>query len=516
MSGQVTGRFLTIANPRFRYCAQAFLLVCAAILVFAHVWADIYAVAIRDPESSHILLVPLVVGWLGWSRRASFSECAGSDRFVGLGLILLSFVLNVVGVKYSIAVAWHGSAVACLVGALAMGLGPGFFRQFSPALFASLFLIPVPGLLRQCYSLPLQEFCATISKHILCTTGMPVTQNGCVLLVNGTVVSIAEACTGVRIMMAMFLVMLALCYSFEVSRWVKFVLVLLSPVIAMLLNIVRLVATLSIYWHFDDEIAVSFHDVSGWVIPLAFILAIIYWTADWELLRASFRTKRKHTKQSGFLFACGTVALALIGPNVWSATPSSSILRAHRTTVKRVISNIPYSVGDWMSVDGNVDDQEKDLLKPLVALRRDYTNVETNQQITLTTIAVTKLRDLVGHEPCICFVGQGWELLDSKPFHIGVEDQTISGIDYQFEFSDPSGDVAMRAAHVMIIPGGESTGDMHKVAEAASDVRIEPFGAVTIQLTTRDQFDDQQWLEATREILQLHAPVVGQFVRLFN
>ena len=60
-------------------------LIMAAVGVFATLdaWRDIWKIALRDEEASHMLLVPVVVGWLLWARRGRLRQCRPRGLWIG-------------------------------------------------------------------------------------------------------------------------------------------------------------------------------------------------------------------------------------------------------------------------------------------------------------------------------------------------------------------------------------------------------------------------------------------------
>ena len=88
------------------------ILSVLGVLATLDAWQDIYRIAMKDEESSHIFLVPIVIAWLIWVRRGRFRRC----RPVG-GLIGLAFILAGVGgllpgrlLLCAGAMAWRGGA----------------------------------------------------------------------------------------------------------------------------------------------------------------------------------------------------------------------------------------------------------------------------------------------------------------------------------------------------------------------------------------------------------------------
>ena len=149
-----------------------------------------------------------------------------------------------------------------------------------------------------------------------------------------------------------------------------------------------------------------------------------------------------------------------------------------------------------------------ELLKPVQALRRTYRNLKTGQEITVSVIACGQTRDLIGHEPGICFVGQGWK----KSRQLNAEWQTdrgqVNGRYYRFRVHRGGVSATNTVTSVLVVPGGESTGDTRDVAEAASDFRKNPFGALAIQMQSTSSFDDTVWQSVSSQFLKMLQPAM--------
>ena len=57
------------------------------------------------------------------------------------------------------------------------------------------------------------------------------------------------------------------------KNWVRWLVILLSPITALVCNVIRLIPTLILYGHSSKETADKFHDAAGWaMVPLAFVI----------------------------------------------------------------------------------------------------------------------------------------------------------------------------------------------------------------------------------------------------
>ena len=105
--------------------------------------------------------------------------------------------------------------------------------------------------------------------------GISVGQNGHVLMLNNRVpVAVAEACSGLRMLTAFIFVSAVFAYLIPRPRWQKVIVLLSCIPIAIVANLLRLVATALLFLWTNDHIANRFfHDFAGWtMMPIAVTL----------------------------------------------------------------------------------------------------------------------------------------------------------------------------------------------------------------------------------------------------
>ena len=263
--------------------ATLLALVAIAIAACWPIWEAIAEIALHDPENSHILLAIPVAVFLAWLRRGRVRKLPTSPSFVGPGICVLALALLAAGPVYSLDVFSHLGTVLLAVGAIVSVFGAAMLSRFKPSFLALLFLLPVPGTLRRHIALPLQEASARVVEFSMDVFGVGVVRTGNALAINGTEVAVAEACNGMRMVSALALVTLAFVFSVPMRNSVRLTFLALSPLIALIVNITRLIPTVLLYGYADGETADLFHDLSGWgalFVALA-ILSAVLWLLRW-------------------------------------------------------------------------------------------------------------------------------------------------------------------------------------------------------------------------------------------
>jgi exosortase len=261
-------------------------LVALAFAVTWDAWQDIFLITWRDEEQSHVWLVPVIAAWLVWMRRARLRRCPRDGRWVGPLLVAVGWGLHSAGDLLLYQAAWHLGAILVVVGCFLTLAGVRYLTRLLPAFLVLAFAVPVPGFVREAITVPLQQATAEATRRVLTTFGAEVSRTGSLLIVNGREVLVAETCNGLRMAFALFLVSYTFAFSTPVRNSVRVLIVLLSPVTAIVCNVIRLVPTVWLYGYVSAETGDSVHDAAGWVmVPVAFLILMgVFRMLRWALI----------------------------------------------------------------------------------------------------------------------------------------------------------------------------------------------------------------------------------------
>jgi exosortase len=275
MSGRVRWRF-----------SDGVLVTGLAVLAIAAawpIWAEIFRVGLESEEQSHVLIAPVVVAWLAYLRRDRLLYVGPRWSLVGPLVVLSGLALTVFGQRQLWDIFEQFGVIVMLIGAVVTITGPWMAAMLYPSLGAMVFLMHVPGRLRQEIALPLQDYSAAITEFFLGVLQFPIARQGNQLIINGQEVGIAEACNGMRMVTALALVSYAFVFSVPMRNWVRVLILAASPIVALGVNVTRLVPTTLMYGYAEEGSADLFHDVSGWaalLVALAVLwvfLAVLRW-----------------------------------------------------------------------------------------------------------------------------------------------------------------------------------------------------------------------------------------------
>ena len=262
-----------------RHIVMLAVLIALAVYAGWDQWKDILLIASRDEESSHIFLVIPIAVWLVWVRRVRLRRCPPRASWVGALLVIAGLLLAWISRQSEVQfqAGWHGGAVLMVIGAITSVVGTQVVANFFPAAAVLVLLVPIPTDIRLAIAGPLQNATARVTTVALEMMGFYVERSGNLVNINDMPVAVAEACNGMRMVFALILVSYAFAFSVPLRNSVRLMVLLLSPVAAIICNVVRLAPTVILYG--DERVpagfADSFHDIGGWLmLPVAFLLLL--------------------------------------------------------------------------------------------------------------------------------------------------------------------------------------------------------------------------------------------------
>ncbi|MEM8873135.1 MAG: exosortase/archaeosortase family protein [Planctomycetota bacterium] len=289
--GRLAGKHLLLA------ATLALVGIIATFPAWAEIFVD-YAYGDFD-EYSHIYFVPLIAAFLVYVRRQRFRYCRAGGFLLGPAIVAVGWFVHWWGFNNSTQAMFHLGAVMVPVGAATAALGKNALLRFLPAVIVLLFVIPLPGQIRQEIAIPLQNWTANISHVILGLLGQSSELSGNTVIINGEPVMVAEACNGMRNVPMLMLIGFAFCFGMPLRNGVRIAILLLCPAVVLLCNVLRTVPTIWLYGEYGNQHVVpdQFHSIAGWMLlPLTAlilygILVVLRWTgAPVERFRLASRS----------------------------------------------------------------------------------------------------------------------------------------------------------------------------------------------------------------------------------
>lgn len=253
------------------------LLLVALLVVLYHRIAlklvkDWYGI----PDYSHGLLIPFFVAFLIWDKRKTLAHVRLRQSWAGIPLVALGLLVLLTGVFGADLFLSRFSFVILAAGIILGLFGKAMLKQLYFVLFVCVLGIPLPTLLLNHITFPLQLLASDVSARLLPLAGVPVLQEGNVMKLAAMSLEVAEACSGIRSLMSLFTVAVIYGYFTERSTKRRVVLALASIPIAVIANSARIFGTGLCVQYWDPDKAMGFfHEFSGWLIFLV-SLACLY------------------------------------------------------------------------------------------------------------------------------------------------------------------------------------------------------------------------------------------------
>ena len=265
---------------------------CIKILIIAVLFYFLFHNEIRrivqrwltDSSWSHGFLIPLFSLYFINQRKSDILRCAQNDElrpnYLGLFFLicgLLFYPFNIVSLQYGY---FRPIGMIATLGAIVLFLGGWRLVKYTwlPVVFL-IFAVPLPQGYYVRITMPMRLLATQVTTFLLnLVSGLDATANGVVIdvIYKGQhmepALNVAEACSGMRLLMAFLALGVAMAYLHYRPVWQRIVLLLSTIPIAIFCNIVRVTVTGFIYILLNPKYAQGvYHDILGLtMLPLAF------------------------------------------------------------------------------------------------------------------------------------------------------------------------------------------------------------------------------------------------------
>jgi exosortase len=232
----------------------------------------------QRPEYEFGPLIPLLALIVLWIYRQPIIASSTWEQLGGVALIMVCTVARYLSLhQFSMQQPMYYTLIGCLVGLVMILGGIKMLRWTWPSLLLLLLAIPFSAKMEKYSFQKLQKYSTKCSVYALETVGVDVVTeaegNKIMLRRNSEDVqlNVAEACAGFKGMLTTVALTLTVVLLIEADLWIKIILVISAPLIALFANIVRIVLQ-SLCYQISEDAAVIFHDyVAGFVVyPLIF------------------------------------------------------------------------------------------------------------------------------------------------------------------------------------------------------------------------------------------------------
>jgi len=220
---------------------------------------------------SHGWIVPVFAAYLFWVRRRPLLECSATERWIGVGVIGASLLLRVFAAYYDFNNFERISFIGTLLGICLLVGGLWLLKWAGPAMAFLIFMFPLPSMVENGLLIRLQSYATTASTFLLQLLGLGAAREGNVITIDTLEqpLTVAEACSGLRMLTIFVAMCVALFLLSERPWWDRLVILISAIPIALMSNVIRIVATGVLYWLFpasqtEGLLHKVIHDFAGY------------------------------------------------------------------------------------------------------------------------------------------------------------------------------------------------------------------------------------------------------------
>ena len=244
------------------------------IVLFWPIVPTLYYSWVTFNNNSHCILVPFISLYLIWKCRHRIGLEEVHPSYVGLGILVVSLIVYVVGYGGRVEVLSRLAFVSAVIGIVLYNFGEKIFLRMAFPLLFLYFMIPVPVSIESIVSFRLQLWVTTVTSAILGALSITVLQEGNILQFANCSLEVAEACSGIRSLTAYIMLGCLFGYMMRGSFIRRSMMVILAVPLAFFVNILRVLGTGILASYYGSRVAQGFlHDFSGIVVFLiGFIL----------------------------------------------------------------------------------------------------------------------------------------------------------------------------------------------------------------------------------------------------
>ena len=245
----------------------------------------------QDPNFSHGFFVPLFSAFVLWQDRSRLAVPVTPSSW-GLLIVVVALCVLILGVMGAELFLSRVSLLLLIAGLIIFFLGWNYFRAVLFPWAFLILMIPIPAIVFNQITFPLQLLASKVAATVLPLLGVPVLREGNVINLPAMALEVAEACSGIRSLLSLTTLAIIYGYLMEPRNSVRVSLALASLPIAVAANSFRIVGTGLLVQYWDPEKAEGFfHLFSGWLI---FVISLLMLFVFHRIMRLFWRNGEAH------------------------------------------------------------------------------------------------------------------------------------------------------------------------------------------------------------------------------
>ncbi|MCL4493080.1 MAG: exosortase W [Nitrospirae bacterium] len=329
----------------------------ASVLIFAYfdTLSFIVRIWLHRDGYSHGFLVPFISLYFIYADRNRLKQIPVLPNIPGgMALLLGGCLMLLLGDIGSVSMIQQISLIVTLSGLVVILSGMRYLKALSLPLAYLVLMIPAlldPVMDRLHW--PFQLFAAAVSAELLRLVNIPVFRHAQYLELPGTILEVANACSGVRYLLSIIALGVPLAY-FTQRTWMRRAgLVILAVIIGILANPVRIALIGMWTYYTGQDVHGPLHIFQGFfvsVIGFVFLIAGAWFLAGIPARQGPKAGSMENTAGGGLItanparlnkvwfIATGILLIAGVFLNLYSPEP---------VPLKSPLSTLPRVIGDW-------------------------------------------------------------------------------------------------------------------------------------------------------------------------
>ncbi len=408
--------------------AKAACYACALVLIYYSTLKELFFQWSGD-DYSYCWLIPFVVLYLIWEKRAELAGLPSSPTWQGLAPFILGicfFWLGDLGGEYTLL---DVSLWLIITGLVWMHIGRQKMQSIAFAFMVMPAMFPLPNYINTRLTIQAKMISSQLGVWMLHLAGMSAYREGNIIDLGFTQLQVVDACSGLRYILPLIIMALLLAYWFKAHIWKRAVLFLSSIPLSILMNSFRIALTGILYSAIGSQAAEGFfHGFSGWLV---FMVAVPVFIVEMLVLK---KMPPKEVKRGdGAMFAGGVATTmktlttekqdndgltvkAFLQPQFMLGIAilfltfgfSHGIEFRQKVPIAKPFSQFPMQVGQWNGTSEPMAPEFRDALNFSDYLMVDFTNSRGNLINFYVAYYQDQRKGESIHSPETCLPMSGW------------------------------------------------------------------------------------------------------------
>jgi len=272
----ITTQVLEISEKRWGWIVWPTITLGLLVFLYAPVLRALAAQWSTDPDYSYGFLVPIFSAYILWLQRGRLVGTEVKPNNFGLLVMIGAICLLFLGSLGAELFTSRFSLLVLLSGMILFLAGWKVLRVASFPLGFLVFMIPIPAIIYNQITFPMQLLASRLASSWLELVQVPVLRNGNILVLSNYSLEVVEACSGIRSLMTLVSLAVAYGYLAEPRLWARCALALLMVPSAIVTNAIRVVIIGILAHRFGPATAEGFlHEFSGWLLFLFALVSLL-------------------------------------------------------------------------------------------------------------------------------------------------------------------------------------------------------------------------------------------------